>query len=152
MNQSLNIDREDLHEEYPVGHFLHFPRTDPKQNAVCLVHQRGGPVRAFFSFYPILSYGDILRIFMDLGLVGIEASGLIVLMLGLAVTYTTEMDQKAIFLQLAKPVTRGEYLLGRILGFYLMNALVVLLGMAAVVIFLVVFIGGGQSRPCFILA
>jgi ABC-type transport system involved in multi-copper enzyme maturation permease subunit len=96
----------------------------------------------------ILSYGDILRIFMDLGLVGIEASGLIVLMLGLAVTYTTEMDQKAIFLQLAKPVTRGEYLLGRILGFYLINALVIL-GMAAVVIFLVVFIGGGQVPALF---
>jgi hypothetical protein len=54
----------------------------------------------------ILSYGDILNIFMDLGLVGMEISGLMVLILSLAVTYTTEMDQKAIFLHLSKPLTR----------------------------------------------
>src|ERR1039457_4023042 len=85
----------------------------------------------------ILSYGEILNIFMDLGLVGMEVSGLLVLILSLAVTYTTEMDQKAIFLHLAKPLTRGEYLLGRILGFYLVNSLVVL-GMGLVVVGLVV--------------
>src|SRR5580658_4430925 len=74
----------------------------------------------------ILSYGDILNIFMDLGLVGMEVSGLIVLLLSLAVTYNTEMDQKAIFLQIVKPVTRGEYLLGRIFGFFSVNAMIVL--------------------------
>ena len=97
----------------------------------------------------LLSYGDILSIFMDLGLVGMEVSGLMVLLLSLAVTYTTEMDQKAIFLHLSKPMTRGEYLLGRILGFYLVVALVVL-GMGAVVSALVVFVGGGQVAPLFI--
>lgn len=96
----------------------------------------------------ILSYGDILKIFMDLGLVGMEVSGLIVLLLSLAVTYNTEMDQKAIFLQLAKPLTRGQYLLGRVLGFYLVNALVVL-GMGSVVVGLVVFVGGGQVPVFF---
>jgi Cu-processing system permease protein len=96
----------------------------------------------------ILSYGDILNIFMDLGLVGMEVSGLIVLLLSLAVTYNIEMEQKAIFLHLAKPVTRGEYLLGRILGFYLVNVLV-MLGMGLVVVGLVIFVGGGTVPTLF---
>lgn len=96
----------------------------------------------------ILSFGSILEIFMDLGLTGMEISGLLVLVLSLAVTYTTEMDQKAIYLHLAKPLTKGEYLLGRILGFYGVILLVVL-GMGLVVIGLVVFVGGGQIPPLF---
>ena len=96
----------------------------------------------------LLSFGSILDIFMDLGLAGMEIAGLLVLLLSLAVTYTTEMDQKAIFLHLAKPLTRGEYLLGRVLGFYAVNALVVL-GMGAVVVGLVVFLGGGTVPPLF---
>ncbi len=96
----------------------------------------------------ILSYGDILNIFMDLGLVGMEVSGLMVLILSLAVTYTTEMDQKAIYLHLSKPLTRGEYLLGRIFGFYLVVLLVVL-GMGLVVVGLVIFAGGGQVPTFF---
>jgi Cu-processing system permease protein len=77
-----------------------------------------------------LSYGDPLRIFMDLGLSGLEAAGLMILLLSLAVTYTVEMEQKAIFLQLTKPLTRGEYLLGRVLGFWMVNVLA-LVGMAS---------------------
>ncbi len=96
----------------------------------------------------ILSFGSTLQIFMDLGLAGMEISGLLVLLLGLAVTYTTEMDQKAIFLHLAKPLTRGEYLLGRILGFFLVNCLVVL-GMGLVIVGLVVFLGGGTVPVLF---
>ncbi len=96
----------------------------------------------------ILSYGDILNIFMDLGLVGMEVSGLLVLLLSLTVTYNTEMDQKAIFLELAKPVTRGEYLAGRILGFYGVISAVVL-GMGAVVVGLVIFVGQGQVPALF---
>jgi ABC-type transport system involved in multi-copper enzyme maturation permease subunit len=99
----------------------------------------------------LLSFGDILNIFMDLGLVGMEISGLLVLLLGLAVTYTTEMDQKAIFLHLSKPLTRAEYLLGRILGFFLVNALVVV-GMALLVAGLVIFVGGGQVPGLFYAA
>ena len=95
----------------------------------------------------ILSFGSILQIFMDLGLTGMELSGILVLILSLAVTYTTEMDQKAIYLHLAKPVTRGEYLLGRIFGFYAVVSLVVL-GMGLVVVGLVVT-GGGQVPPLF---
>jgi ABC-type transport system involved in multi-copper enzyme maturation permease subunit len=49
---------------------------------------------------------------------------------------------------LSKPITRGEYLLGRILGFYLVISAVVL-GMGLVVIGLVVFAGGGQVPPLF---
>jgi ABC-type transport system involved in multi-copper enzyme maturation permease subunit len=96
----------------------------------------------------ILSFGSVLQIFMDLGLTGMEISGLMVLILSLAVTYTTEMDQKAIYLHLAKPLTRGEYLLGRILGFYAVVSLVVL-GMGLVVVGLVVFVGGGQIPSLF---
>lgn len=96
----------------------------------------------------ILSFGSVLQIFMDLGLAGMEIAGLLVLLLGLAVSYNTEMDQKAIFLHLAKPLTRGEYLLGRILGFFLVIGLVVL-GMGAVVAGLVVFVGGGTIPAMF---
>ncbi len=96
----------------------------------------------------ILSFGSVLQIFMDLGLTGMEVSGLLVLILSLAVTYTTEIDQKAIYLHLAKPLTKGEYLLGRILGFYAVVALVVL-GMGFTVMGLVVLAGGGQVPTLF---
>ena len=95
----------------------------------------------------MLSFGDVLKIFMDLGLTGMELGGIIVLLLSLAVTYNTEMDQKAIFLQLAKPVTRGEYLLGRVLGFFWVVGLVVL-GMGLVVAGLA-FLFGGSIPPLF---
>jgi ABC-type transport system involved in multi-copper enzyme maturation permease subunit len=97
----------------------------------------------------ILSYGDALKIFTDLGLAGTELAGWMVLLLSLAVTYTTEMDQKAIFLQLAKPVTRGEYLLGRVIGFFLLNLLVVL-GNVVFLAFMVVVIGDGTIPAYFI--
>ena len=95
----------------------------------------------------LLSYGDALKIFTDLGLAGTELAGWMVLLLSLAVTYTTEMDQKAIFLQLAKPVTRGEYLLGRVLGFFLVNLLVILGNVA--VLALMVLLAGGALPPYF---
>jgi len=89
----------------------------------------------------MLSFGDSVKIFLDLGLVAMEMGGTIVLLLSLAVTYNTEMDQKAIFLQLAKPITRGEYLLGRVLGFYMVVGLFVL-GMGLVIAGLGVCWGG----------
>lgn len=95
----------------------------------------------------ILSYGDSLKIFTDLGLAGTELAGWMVLLLSLAVTYTTDMDQKAIFLQLAKPITRGEYLLGRVIGFFLMNLLVILGNVA--VLALMVLAAGGSIPPFF---
>ncbi len=103
----------------------------------------------------LLSYGDALKIFTDLGLAGTELAGWMVLLLSLAVTYTTEMDQKAIFLQLAKPVTRGEYLLGRVFGFFLVNLLVIL-GNVAVLALMVLLAGGSLphyffSSFCFIV-
>ncbi|HET9870685.1 MAG TPA: hypothetical protein VFR02_09350 [bacterium] len=97
----------------------------------------------------LLSYGDVLKIFTDLGLAGTELAGWLVLLLSLAVTYTTDMDQKAIFLQLAKPVTRGEYLLGRVLGFFAVNLLVVL-GNVAFLVFMVVVVAGGSIPPLFL--
>jgi ABC-type transport system involved in multi-copper enzyme maturation permease subunit len=96
----------------------------------------------------ILSYGDALNIFTDLGLAGTELAGWMVLLLSLAVTYTTEMDQKAIFLQLAKPLSRGEYLLGRVLGFFAVNLLVIL-GSVVVLVFMVV-LGNGKLPPFFV--
>ncbi len=96
----------------------------------------------------LLSFGDVLKIFMDLGLVGMEVSGLLVLLLSLAVTYNTEMEQKAIYLQLAKPITRGEYLMGRVLGFFSMTAVVVI-AMGLVIVALVTLVGGGQITTLF---
>ncbi|HTA75851.1 MAG TPA: hypothetical protein VK791_01700 [bacterium] len=96
----------------------------------------------------ILSFGEVHKIFMDLGLVGMEWSGTLVLLLSLAVTYNTEFEQKSIYLQLAKPITRGEYLLGRVLGFFSVISLVVL-GMGLLIAGLVVFVGQGQVSPMF---
>jgi ABC-type transport system involved in multi-copper enzyme maturation permease subunit len=97
----------------------------------------------------ILSFGEVHKIFMDLGLVGMEFSGLLVLILSLAVTYNTEFDQKAIYLQLCKPLTRGEYLLGRVLGFYAVVSLVVV-GMGLFIAGLVFFVGGGNVSIIFV--
>jgi len=97
----------------------------------------------------ILSFGEVHKIFMDLGLVGMEWSGTLVLILSLAVTYNTEFEQKAIYLQLAKPVTRGEYLLGRVFGFFAVISLVVI-GMGLLIAGLVIFVGGGQVTNLFI--
>lgn len=97
----------------------------------------------------ILSFGEVHKIFMDLGLVGMEFSGLLVLILSLAVTYNTEFDQKAIYLQLCKPLTRGEYLLGRVLGFFSIISLVII-GMGLVIGGLVVFIGGDKIGLLFV--
>jgi len=97
----------------------------------------------------ILSFGEVQKIFMDLGLVGMEFSGLLVLVLSLAVTYNTEFDQKAIYLQLAKPITRGEYLLGRVFGFFSVISLVVI-GMGLFIAGLVVLVGGGQVPAFFV--
>jgi ABC-type transport system involved in multi-copper enzyme maturation permease subunit len=104
-------------------------------------------VMAFLAYFlSQLSFGDEVRIFSDLGLVAMEFTGYLVLFLGLAVTYTTEMDQKAIYLQLSKPVTRGEYLLGRILGLFAVNAMVVA-GMGVTVAFLT--LDRGSLPPLF---
>jgi ABC-type transport system involved in multi-copper enzyme maturation permease subunit len=97
----------------------------------------------------LLSFGEVHKIFMDLGLVGMEWSGTLVLILSLAVTYNTEFDQKAIYLQLAKPVTRGEYLLGRVFGFFSVVSVVVV-GMGLLIAGMVVFVGGGKVTDAFI--
>lgn len=97
----------------------------------------------------ILSFGEVHKIFMDLGLVGMEFSGLLVLILSLAVTYNTEFEQKAIYLQLAKPITRGEYLLGRVLGFFSIISLVII-GMGFFVAGLVMVVGGDQVPVLFV--
>ena len=97
----------------------------------------------------ILSFGEVQKIFMDLGLVGREFSGLLVLILSLAVTYNTEFDQKAIYLQLAKPITRGEYLLGRVFGFFSIISLVII-GMGLFIAGLVTLVGGGQVPVLFV--
>jgi ABC-type transport system involved in multi-copper enzyme maturation permease subunit len=89
----------------------------------------------------LLSFGEVHKIFMDLGLVGMEFAGLLVLVLSLAVTYNTEFEQKAIYLQLAKPITRGEYLLGRVFGFFAIISLVII-GMGLFIAGLVVLAGG----------
>ena len=92
----------------------------------------------------VLSFGEVQKIFMDLGLVGMEFSGLLVLILSLAVTYNTEFDQKAIYLQLAKPITRGEYLLGRVFGFFSIISLVII-GMGLFIAGLVTLVGDRKS-------
>ena len=97
----------------------------------------------------LLSFGEVHKIFMDLGLVGMEWSGTLVLILSLAVTYNTEFDQKAIYLQLAKPITRGEYLLGRVFGFFSVISLVVI-GMGLLIAGLVVFVGQGIVNSGFV--
>ena len=96
----------------------------------------------------LLSFGEVHKIFMDLGLVGMELSGRWSCFCGPGRQLHHRNGTESHFLQLTKPITRGEYLLGRILGFFLVNVMV-MLGMGVVVVGLVVFIGGGVVPPLF---
>jgi ABC-type transport system involved in multi-copper enzyme maturation permease subunit len=130
-----------------VAHFTYFELIRSKMLYIWAV---SGIVFCGLAFLlSILSFGEVHKIFMDLGLVGMEFSGLLVLILSLAVTYNTEFDQKAIYLQLCKPLTRGEYLFGRVLGFYAVVSLVVI-GMGLFIAGLVIFIGSGTVNLLFV--
>jgi hypothetical protein len=92
----------------------------------------------------MLSYGYQKQVFIDLGLGGIEFAGVLTLLLSLAVTYVTEFDQRAIYLQIVKPLTKGEYLLGRILGFIGINWTIVL-GMSFLIAGILWFYGASVN-------
>jgi ABC-type transport system involved in multi-copper enzyme maturation permease subunit len=82
-------------------------------------------------FVAQLTIGQWDRIILDMGLAAIELSGvLIAVLIGVGLV-AGEIDRRTIFPTLAKPVTRGAFLLGRYLGLLVMLGINVLIMMAA---------------------
>jgi ABC-type transport system involved in multi-copper enzyme maturation permease subunit len=82
-------------------------------------------------FVAQLTIGQWDRIILDMGLAAIELSGvLIAVLIGIGLV-AGEIDRRTIFPTLAKPVSRGAFLLGRYLGLLVMLGINVLIMMAA---------------------
>jgi len=82
-------------------------------------------------FVAQLTIGQWDRIILDMGLAAIELSGvLIAVLIGVGLV-AGEIDRRTIFPTLAKPVTRGAFLVGRYLGLLVMLGINVLIMMAA---------------------
>ena len=56
------------------------------------------------------------RLVRDLGLAGIELSGVVILLLLSGLTYFDEAERRSLVVVLVKPLSKGEYLLGLFLG------------------------------------
>lgn len=98
----------------------------------------------------MLAVDQELRALLDFGLSFIELMALAAAIFGAATGILREMETKAIYLILTRPVTRLEYLVGRYLGIVLSTAAAVLL-MAAVHVALL-FMRGWEFRPDYLLA
>jgi len=57
------------------------------------------------------------RLVRDLGLAGVELSGVLILLLLSGMTYFDEAERRSLTVVLVKPVSKGEYLGGLLLGF-----------------------------------
>jgi Cu-processing system permease protein len=99
---------------------------------------------AFFSiFIGMFTLGNAPRVVTDLGWASISIFGLCVTIVISATSLYRELEQKTIFPILARPIRRGEYLVGKYLGTVLTIAVFVMADAG-----LVLFIGaafGGRS-------
>ncbi len=82
-------------------------------------------------FVAQLTIGEWDRIILDMGLAAIELSGVLTAVLIGVGLVAGEIDRRTIFPTLAKPVTRGAFLLGRYLGLLAMLGINVAIMMAA---------------------
>ena len=103
-------------------------------------------------FLADLSVGDFARIIADVGLASIHLFGVIMaVFLGISLI-SNEVDRKTIYIILAKPVRRFEFIFGKTLGLGV-TLLLTTLAMA-VVLFLVhlVYRYGGRAEPGIFIA
>ena len=78
-------------------------------------------------FVAQLTVGQWDRVILDIGLAAIEVSGVLVAVLVGVGLVAGEIERRTVFPTLARPVTRGAFLLGRFLGLCAMLAVSVLL-------------------------
>ncbi|MBI3554458.1 MAG: ABC transporter permease [Elusimicrobia bacterium] len=88
----------------------------------------------------VLAADQEVRVLLDFGLGFIELMGLAGALYGATTTILREMETKTIYLILSRPVTRGEYLVGRFAG-TMLSVLVSMLAMAAMHLALLFFKG-----------
>ncbi|MBI4346520.1 MAG: ABC transporter permease [Elusimicrobia bacterium] len=98
----------------------------------------------------MLAVDQELRALLDFGLGFIELMALAAAIFGAATGILREMETKAIYLVLTRPVTRLQYLVGRYLGIVLSTAAAV--GLMAVVHVALLLIRGWEFRPDYLLA
>jgi ABC-type transport system involved in multi-copper enzyme maturation permease subunit len=97
---------------------------------------------AFTAFLGTISLGTDLHIIKSLGLAGMYLFSLIItVFLGTSLMYK-EIEKRTLYFVLAKPITRGEIIIGKFFGLLASVALSVA-GMFAVYIALVAYRGGG---------
>lgn len=101
---------------------------------------------AFSSrFVSMLSVGDHKKVLMDVGLASIHFfSVLVAIFTGINLVYK-EIEKKTIYNILSKPITRGEFVLGKFTGLAL--TLLAALGSMAVMFFLFLFVSTGSFEP-----
>lgn len=88
------------------------------------------------------------KIVVDVGLAGISIFGVLTaIMIGGSLVHK-EIDKKAVYMVLTRPVSRGEYLVGKFAG--IMAAIGSLVGLMTVLLALIMLAGGlGLSRVLF---
>lgn len=95
----------------------------------------GGILIYFSLILGALAVDQEIRVLMDVGLGLIEMIVLAATLYASATLFLREIQTKTIYLILARPLTRFEYLIGRFLGL-LLSSLLAILMMAAIHIFL----------------
>jgi Cu-processing system permease protein len=96
-------------------------------------------------FLSPLAVGAKQKIVMDVGLAAISLIGVLTaVLLGSTLVYK-EIDKKAIYLVLTRPVSRAAYIVGKLLGLLLAVSLV--LAVMTVVMLATIALGGGAVRP-----
>jgi len=109
-----------------------------------------GVILYFSLLLGLLAADQELRVLLDFGLAFIEFMGLVGGVYGAATAILREMETKTIYLILTRPVTRGEYLIGRFLGLML-SVLAAMLLMACVHL-IILFAKGWEWKSYYLLA
>lgn len=93
-------------------------------------------------FLGTISLGEDIKIIKDFGLAGIYIFSIIIaVFIGTSLVYK-EIEKRTLFITLSKPVSRGQFIIGKFLGLFTGMIVVVLL-MAAVYLTVVAVKGGG---------
>jgi Cu-processing system permease protein len=102
-------------------------------------------------FVAQLTIGQWDRVILDIGLAAIELSGVLVAVLIGVGLVAGEVERRTVYPTLARPVTRGAFLMGRFLGLYAMLSVSVVL-MMSVLAGVLRLAGYGLTRSAAIAA
>jgi ABC-type transport system involved in multi-copper enzyme maturation permease subunit len=97
-----------------------------------------------------LAIGAQQKIVMDIGLATISILGVLTAVLVGSTLVHKEVDKKAVFLVLTRPVSRSQYLIGKFFGVVL--AITLMVAVMTVFMVLAVTLGGGGLRPAVFAA